>query len=175
MATYKDDLDIIKAAEKDSSKLSLNAITELDNKGLLGMYGGGSGGGESVSISGLRSVKGVYDSGPSGDIYHRTHFEITGLDGYSNYVEMIFYYYIDADAETSDRIDLIRITTDNDDETVILLFDKLMGSVPDKMPDYGQNLYRCWVEFDTDGTPLYPDTSLIAYMLANQVEIDFIL
>lgn len=41
MATYKDDLDIIKAAEKDSSKLSLNAITELDNKGLLGMYGGG--------------------------------------------------------------------------------------------------------------------------------------
>lgn len=41
MATYKDDLDIIKAAVKDSSKLSLNAITELDNKGLLGMYGGG--------------------------------------------------------------------------------------------------------------------------------------
>lgn len=41
MATYKDDLDIIKAAEKDSSKLSLNAITELDNKGLLGMYNGG--------------------------------------------------------------------------------------------------------------------------------------
>lgn len=41
MATYKDDLDIIKAAEKDSSKLSLNAITELDNKGMLGMYGGG--------------------------------------------------------------------------------------------------------------------------------------
>lgn len=41
MATYKDDLDIIKAAEKDSSKLSLNAITELDNKGKLGMYGGG--------------------------------------------------------------------------------------------------------------------------------------
>lgn len=43
MATYKDDLDIIRAAEKDSSKLSLNAITELDNKGLLGMYGGGGG------------------------------------------------------------------------------------------------------------------------------------
>lgn len=43
MATYKDDLDIIKAAEKDSSKLSLNAITELDNKGMLGMYGGGGG------------------------------------------------------------------------------------------------------------------------------------
>lgn len=43
MATYKDDLDILKAAEKDSNKLSLNAITELDNKGLLGMYGGGSG------------------------------------------------------------------------------------------------------------------------------------
>ena len=41
MATYKDDLDILKAAEKDSNKLSLNAITELDNKGLLGMYGGG--------------------------------------------------------------------------------------------------------------------------------------
>ena len=44
MATYKDDLDIIKAAEKDSSKLSLNAITELDNKGMLGMYGGGGSG-----------------------------------------------------------------------------------------------------------------------------------
>ena len=43
MATYKDDLDILKAAEKDSNKLSLNAITELDNKGQLGMYGGGSG------------------------------------------------------------------------------------------------------------------------------------
>lgn len=42
MATYKDDLDILKAAEKDSNKLSLNAITELDNKGILGMYGGGS-------------------------------------------------------------------------------------------------------------------------------------
>ena len=42
MATYKDDLDILKAAEKDSNKLSLNAITELDNKGMLGMYGGGS-------------------------------------------------------------------------------------------------------------------------------------
>lgn len=41
MATYKDDLDILKAAEKDANKLSLNAITELDNKGLLGMYGGG--------------------------------------------------------------------------------------------------------------------------------------
>lgn len=41
MATYKDDLDILKAAEKDSNKLSLNAITELDNKGMLGMYGGG--------------------------------------------------------------------------------------------------------------------------------------
>lgn len=49
MATYKDDLDILKAAEKDSNKLSLNAITELDNKGLLGMYGGdgGTGGGMS--------------------------------------------------------------------------------------------------------------------------------
>lgn len=42
MATYKDDLDILKAAEKDANKLSLNAITELDNKGQLGMYGGGS-------------------------------------------------------------------------------------------------------------------------------------
>lgn len=41
--TYKDDLDIIKAAEGDTNKLSLNAITELDNKGLLGTYGGGSG------------------------------------------------------------------------------------------------------------------------------------
>lgn len=41
--TYKDDLDIIKAAEGDSSKMTLNAITELDNKGLLGTYGGGSG------------------------------------------------------------------------------------------------------------------------------------
>lgn len=48
MATYKDDLDIIKAAEKDSSKLSLNAITELDNKGLLGMYGGGGGSGKTI-------------------------------------------------------------------------------------------------------------------------------
>lgn len=43
MATYKDDLDILNAAVKDSNKLSLNAITELDNKGILGMYGGGSG------------------------------------------------------------------------------------------------------------------------------------
>lgn len=41
MATYKDDLDIIKAAVKDSNKLSLNAITELDNKGLLNNYGAG--------------------------------------------------------------------------------------------------------------------------------------
>lgn len=41
MATYKDDLDILTAASKDSNKLSLNAITELDNKGKLGMYGGG--------------------------------------------------------------------------------------------------------------------------------------
>ena len=46
MATYKDDLDILKAAEKDANKLSLNAITELDNKGLLGMYGGGESGGD---------------------------------------------------------------------------------------------------------------------------------
>lgn len=43
MATYKDDLDILKAAEKaDTNKLTFNAITELDNKGMLGMYGGGS-------------------------------------------------------------------------------------------------------------------------------------
>lgn len=48
MATYKDDLDIIKAAEKDANKLSLNAITELDNKGLLGMYGGGGGSGKTI-------------------------------------------------------------------------------------------------------------------------------
>lgn len=42
--TYKDDLDIIKAAEGDSSKMTLNAITELDNKGMLGRYSdGGSG------------------------------------------------------------------------------------------------------------------------------------
>lgn len=41
MATYKDDLDILKAAEKaDTNKLTFNAITELDNKGLLGRYGG---------------------------------------------------------------------------------------------------------------------------------------
>lgn len=39
--TYKDDLDIIKAAEGDTNKLSLNAITELDNKGLLNNYGAG--------------------------------------------------------------------------------------------------------------------------------------
>lgn len=39
--TYKDDLDIIKAAEGDTNKLSLNAITELDNKGLLNTYGAG--------------------------------------------------------------------------------------------------------------------------------------
>lgn len=40
MATYKDDLDILKAAEKaDTNKLTFNAITELDNKGLLGRYG----------------------------------------------------------------------------------------------------------------------------------------
>lgn len=44
MATYKDDLDILDAAKKDANKLSLNAITELDNKGLLGMYGGGGSG-----------------------------------------------------------------------------------------------------------------------------------
>ena len=46
MATYKDDLDILKAAEKaDTNKLTFNAITELDNKGLLSRYGseGGSG------------------------------------------------------------------------------------------------------------------------------------
>ena len=46
MATYKDDLDILKAAEKaDTNKLTFNAITELDNKGLLGRYGGEGGGG----------------------------------------------------------------------------------------------------------------------------------
>ena len=44
MATYKDDLDIIKAAEKDDKSMTLNAITELDNKGLLGKYGGEGGG-----------------------------------------------------------------------------------------------------------------------------------
>ena len=44
MATYKDDLDIIKAAEKDDKNMTLNAITELDNKGLLGKYGGEGGG-----------------------------------------------------------------------------------------------------------------------------------
>lgn len=54
MATYKDDLDILKAAEKDSSKLSLNAITELDNKGLLGMYGGG--GEASLTTTGITIV-----------------------------------------------------------------------------------------------------------------------
>ena len=44
MATYKDDLDILKAAEKaDTNKLTFNAITELDNKGLLGRYGGEGG------------------------------------------------------------------------------------------------------------------------------------
>ena len=45
MATYKDDLDILKAAEKaDTNKLTFNAITELDNKGLLARYGGEGGG-----------------------------------------------------------------------------------------------------------------------------------
>ena len=44
MATYKDDLDIIKAAESDNKSMTLNAITELDNKGLLGKYGGEGGG-----------------------------------------------------------------------------------------------------------------------------------
>lgn len=45
MATYKDDLDIIKAAEKDTNPLTLNAITELDNIGKLNKYGGNGGGG----------------------------------------------------------------------------------------------------------------------------------
>ena len=49
MATYKDDLDIIKAAEKDDKSMTLNAITELDNKGLLGKYGG-EGGGEYENV-----------------------------------------------------------------------------------------------------------------------------
>ena len=44
MATYKDDLDIIKAAEKDDKNMTLNAMVELDNKGLLGRYGGEGGG-----------------------------------------------------------------------------------------------------------------------------------
>lgn len=125
---------------------------------------------------GLRSVLGQYIGGPEGNILHRVSFDIYGLDGgYHNYIEMTFYTYVDTDTETSDPIDLIQITTDNDDETVILLFDKLMGSVPDKMPDYGQNVYRCWVEFDTDGTPLYPNKSLIEYILANEAEVNFIL
>lgn len=48
MATYKDDLDILKAAEKaDTNKLTFNAITELDNKGLLPRYGNEGGGGGS--------------------------------------------------------------------------------------------------------------------------------
>ena len=55
MSTYKDDLDILKAAEKaDTNKLTFNAITELDNKGLLGRYGnegGGTGGGAMVATA----------------------------------------------------------------------------------------------------------------------------
>ena len=51
MATYKDDLDILKAAEKaDTNKLTFNAITELDNKGLLGRYGGEGGSEDSYPI-----------------------------------------------------------------------------------------------------------------------------
>ena len=50
MATYKDDLDIIKAAEGDNKSMTLNAITELDNKGLLGKYGGGSRSTETVTV-----------------------------------------------------------------------------------------------------------------------------
>lgn len=49
MATYKDDLDILKAAEKaDTNKLTFNAITELDNKGLLSRYGNEGGGTGSI-------------------------------------------------------------------------------------------------------------------------------
>lgn len=49
MATYKDDLDILKAAEKaDTNKLTFNAITELDNKGLLPRYGNEGGGTGSI-------------------------------------------------------------------------------------------------------------------------------
>lgn len=51
MATYKDDIDIIKAALKDDKTMTLNAITELDDKGLLGKYGGEGGGEEYENVT----------------------------------------------------------------------------------------------------------------------------
>lgn len=50
--SYKDDLDAIAGGLKDTNKLTLNAMVELDNKGKLGMYGG-EGGGSGGSIHGV--------------------------------------------------------------------------------------------------------------------------
>ena len=78
--TYKDDLDIIKAAEGDTGKLTLNAITELDNKGLLGRYSESGGGSEietcDVSFGYGGSNDGifiypVYEQGIISSVFHK--------------------------------------------------------------------------------------------------------
>lgn len=83
--SYKDDLDAIAGGLKDTNKLTLNAITELDNAGKLGMYGGEGGGGET-----LRTIKITVDpTSPIGcNMYFATDYDGV-LDGSGHYQHRI--------------------------------------------------------------------------------------